>query len=119
MALAAALLLERLATPWEDCHIAFCAGGTDGQDGPTPAAGAVVDQRCAGLARMEGLVPEVFLENNDSFGFFEAYDAQVAPKHAPTQPCLLRPGPTGTNVMDVYFVLVQWGSQAEPVGCQK
>jgi glycerate 2-kinase len=67
---------------------------TDGEDGPTDAAGAVVTgetfRRAAGL----GLHPGDYLERNDSYSFFSALDD------------LLKPGPTGTNVNDLVFLLV-------------
>jgi glycerate 2-kinase len=67
---------------------------TDGEDGPTDAAGAVVTgetfRRAAGL----GLHPELFLERNDSYSFFSALND------------LLKPGPTGTNVNDLVFLFV-------------
>lgn len=64
---------------------------TDGEDGPTDAAGAVVgaDSLQRGLAL--GLSPEAFLEDNDAYHYFAALDD------------LLRPGPTGTNVNDLVF----------------
>jgi hydroxypyruvate reductase len=65
---------------------------SDGEDGPTDAAGAVVSgdtfRRAAGL----GLRPGEFLERNDSYSFFAALDD------------LLKPGPTGTNVGDLTFM---------------
>jgi glycerate 2-kinase len=67
---------------------------TDGEDGPTDAAGAVVTgesfRRAAGLA----LHPDDFLSRNDSYSFFAAMDD------------LLKPGPTGTNVNDLVFLFV-------------
>ncbi len=67
---------------------------TDGEDGPTDAAGAVVTgetyRRATGLA----LRPDDFLSRNNSYSFFAALDD------------LLRPGPTGTNVNDLVFLFV-------------
>jgi hydroxypyruvate reductase len=67
---------------------------TDGEDGPTEAAGAVVTgetfRRSAGL----DLHPGFFLERNDSYSFFSALDD------------LLKPGPTGTNVNDLVFLFI-------------
>ncbi len=70
------------------------SAGTDGTDGPTDAAGAVVDSRTTALAGSMGLDPESFLENNDSYRFFKK-----------TQN-LLMTGPTGTNVMDIRIILI-------------
>jgi glycerate-2-kinase len=68
--------------------------GSDGIDGPTDAAGAVADGRTAERAREAGLDPADHLERNDSYPFFDELDD------------LLRTGPTGTNVMDVFVGLV-------------
>jgi hydroxypyruvate reductase len=70
------------------------SGGTDGIDGPTDAAGAIGDSSTLARARALGLDPRQYLDNNDSYHFFEALDSQV------------RTGPTGTNVMDARIVLV-------------
>jgi glycerate 2-kinase len=65
---------------------------TDGGDGPTDAAGAVVTGDTLRQALQRGLIPEDFLERNDSYHFFEPLGS------------LLRPGPTQTNVNDLAFV---------------
>ncbi len=65
---------------------------TDGGDGPTDAAGAVVTGETAEKARQAGLDPDEFLLRNDSYHFFEALDD------------LLKPGPTQTNVNDLAFI---------------
>jgi glycerate-2-kinase len=75
--------------------ISLLSAGTDGTDGPTDAAGAVVNGETASRARRAGLDPEALLANNDSCTFFEKTGG------------LLVTGPTGTNVMDVQIVLVQ------------
>jgi glycerate 2-kinase len=64
------------------------SAGTDGLDGPTDAAGAIADERTPMLEASR------FLDNNDSYHFFEKLDA------------LVKTGPTGTNVMDVRILLV-------------
>jgi hydroxypyruvate reductase len=74
--------------------LVFGSIGTDGIDGPTDAAGAVVDPTTADRARARGLDPQRFLDNNDSYHFFSALDD------------LLRTGPTGTNVGDVQVALI-------------
>lgn len=68
--------------------------GTDGIDGPTPAAGAVVDGFTWGRIRSAGLDPQRCLDDNDS------HTALVAAGDA------LITGPTGTNVMDLMGCLV-------------
>ncbi|HET6595747.1 MAG TPA: glycerate kinase [Anaerolineales bacterium] len=66
--------------------------GTDGDDGPTDAAGAVVTGESASRADVLGLDTEGSLSRNDAYPFFEALDD------------LLKPGPTGTNVNDLVFL---------------
>lgn len=68
----------------------FVALGTDGVDGPTDAAGAMVDGGTVG--RAGGLDPLDYLARNDSHRFLEAAGA------------LIRTGPTGTNVGDLWLV---------------
>ena len=65
---------------------------TDGDDGPTDAAGAVVTGETAARARAAGLVASHHLARNDSYTFFSALDD------------LLKPGYTGTNVNDLVFL---------------
>ncbi|MCS7011696.1 MAG: glycerate kinase [Anaerolineales bacterium] len=65
---------------------------TDGEDGPTDAAGAVVTGETFRRALALGLDPQDHLQRNDSYTFFDALDD------------LLRPGPTGTNVNDLIFL---------------
>jgi glycerate 2-kinase len=74
--------------------ITFLSAGTDGTDGPTDAAGAVVDGSTAGAARTLGADPPQFLDENDSYSFFKSIGG------------LLVTGPTGTNVMDVQVTLI-------------
>ncbi|HXN48723.1 MAG TPA: glycerate kinase, partial [Bryobacteraceae bacterium] len=70
------------------------SGGTDGTDGPTDAAGAIADGSTVAAAAAKGLDAQRFLDENDSYHFFEAAGG------------LLMTGPTRTNVMDVRLVLV-------------
>jgi hydroxypyruvate reductase len=74
--------------------IALLSGGTDGEDGPTDAAGAFFDADL--LARMceRNLDPGDFLRRNDAYRFFEPLGG------------LIRTGPTHTNVCDVRVVVV-------------
>lgn len=67
---------------------------TDGEDGPTDAAGAVVTVGTYHRASALGLHPKDFLSRNDSYTFFTALDD------------LLKPGPTGTNVNDLVFLFI-------------
>ncbi|MGF1506461.1 MAG: MOFRL family protein, partial [Anaerolineae bacterium] len=83
MALAAALALA--GEP--DLRVVCFA--TDGIDGPTDAAGAVVEGETAARIRAAGVDPVVALDRSDSHTALDAAGA------------LLRTGPTGTNVIDV------------------
>ncbi len=68
--------------------------GTDGTDGPTDAAGGWVFPEIARAVQQQRLNPRQFLENNDSYHFLQQVNG------------LIITGPTGTNVMDMGFVLV-------------
>jgi hydroxypyruvate reductase len=74
---------------------------TDGEDGPTTAAGAVVTGDTAGLGAALGLSPAAYLADNNSHAFFRQLDE--APGGRP--PHLVTTGPTGTNVNDLLFIL--------------
>ena len=77
---------------WRD--MALLSGGTDGEDGPTDAAGAIVDSAVVHTARQRGLAPADFLQRCDAYHFFAAADA------------LLKTGPTHTNVMDLRVAVI-------------
>lgn len=87
--LAAALEISDLPA-----RVVLLSGGTDGNDGPTDAAGAVVDPRTVEKGREAGLEAVAFLDNNDAYTYFTATGE------------LLITGPTRTNVMDVRLILV-------------
>jgi glycerate 2-kinase len=71
------------------------SAGTDGIDGPTDAAGAIVDPTSVSRARAAGLgSPDGYLSDNNAYAFFEPLDD------------LIRTGPTGTNVGDLQVVLI-------------
>jgi len=76
-------------------NTAILSAGTDGTDGPTNAAGAIGDGETIKRAMALNLNPQIFLDNNDSFRFFEKLGD------------LLITGPTNTNVMDLRFILTQ------------
>lgn len=80
----------------------FLSGGTDGQDGPTEAAGAVSDAELEAEAENQGLDINGFLSSNDSFTFFSRLSGGRR---------LLLPGLTGTNVMDVHVMLLPPASE--------
>lgn len=66
---------------------------TDGEDGPTDAAGALVTGATFEKAAKRGLNPDDFLKANDAYHFFERAGG------------LIKTGPTGTNVNDLNFIL--------------
>lgn len=74
--------------------IALLSGGTDGEDGPTDAAGAVLDATVVEAARAQQLDPLDYLRRNDAYRFFDAVGG------------LIKTGPTHTNVCDVRVVVV-------------
>lgn len=78
---------------WE--RICVLSGGTDGEDGPTDAAGACLDANVHNRAIEQSLRPEDYLCRNDAYHFFAATGG------------LLMTGPTGTNVCDVRVALVK------------
>lgn len=88
--------LAALLHLWNDGldRIAILSGGTDGEDGPTNAAGAVVDEPLRQAAIAKGLNPAEFLAINNSYPFFERAGG------------LLLTGPTHTNVMDLRVAVV-------------
>jgi len=88
-ALAAALVLEGVD------GVDLLSAGTDGVDGPTDAAGAFANGQTVLEARARGVDPRVALATNDSYRFFETLGG------------LFRPGPTGTNVMDLKIALLR------------
>jgi hydroxypyruvate reductase len=71
----------------------FLSGGTDGRDGPTDAAGGIVNGQTAQRIRDADETPEALLANNDSY------------KALQTAGDLLMTGGTGTNVADVQLFL--------------
>lgn len=86
-ALAAALGIAGLP------HVWIAAFGTDGTDGPTDAAGAVVDGRTVARALKAGLDAQDFLLRHDSYVFFKQAGGHIVT------------GPTGTNVNDLYLLI--------------
>lgn len=74
--------------------ITLLSSATDGTDGPTEAAGAIVDGSTVREAMERGLNPQEFLDRNDSYGFFSRTNG------------LFVTGPTGTNVMDIQIAVI-------------
>jgi glycerate 2-kinase len=74
--------------------VVVLSGGTDGEDGPTDAAGALADAGTLERAKRQGLDANAFLSRHDAYPFFAATGD------------LLQTGLTGTNVMDVRVLLL-------------
>lgn len=74
--------------------ISIFSMGTDGIDGPTDAAGAIVNSETTLIARKKKLEPEVFLKNNDSYHFHDQVGTHIKTGH------------TGINLMDLQVVLI-------------
>ncbi len=89
LALRVALALDALKAPW-----AFLSGGTDGRDGPTDAAGALVDSGTLGRIAAAGIDVRAMLARNNSYPALEAAGD------------LLITGGTGTNVADLQLLRV-------------
>ena len=75
-------------------RVVVLSGGTDGEDGPTDAAGALADEETWHKATARGLEPAAFLGRHDAYHFFDATGD------------LVKTGLTQTNVMDVRVILV-------------
>lgn len=90
------LVLAALARLSEDgaSGIVLLSGGTDGEDGPTDAAGALCDAAVLRHSKEHGLDAADYLARNDAYRFFAPLGA------------LIKTGPTGTNVCDIRVVLV-------------
>ena len=75
--------------------ITILSAGTDGTDGPTEVAGAVVDSDTIPDALSENIYPEKYLSEFDSYHFFNRAGGHIIT------------GPTMTNVMDMIVVIVE------------
>jgi glycerate-2-kinase len=87
--LALAVAMTRIEKPFVCVSV-----GSDGTDGPTDAAGAVVDHTTLARGEAKDLNALEYLRNNDAYNYFTPLGD------------LIITGPTGTNVMDVVFALV-------------
>lgn len=102
LALAYAVKLHELRESCASCYggdnCVFASVGTDGQDGPCDAAGAIVDPQVCTTALEQGLAPTDRLQDNDSYTFFSLLNSGQN---------LVRTGLTGTNVMDIHVLLIK------------
>lgn len=94
LALAFAIEIEGLE------GVSLLSAGTDGSDGPNDAAGAMVNGSTSAQARRLGIEPVQYLVANDSYHFFQQFDAGSG------EQTHLLTGPTGTNVMDIQIMLL-------------
>ncbi|CAN5425742.1 glycerate kinase [soil metagenome] len=78
-----------------DKNICFLSVGTDGIDGPTDAAGAIVTNKTWAEASDADINPEDYLEDNDSYNFFDEAGGHI------------KSGPTGNNLMDLQITLIE------------
>ncbi len=85
--------LKVLSKP--DCQIVLAFFGTDGVDGRTDSAGALVDSKTYERARRKGLDPNPYLRSHDSNTFFKKLEG-----------ALIQTGPTGTNVNDIGVAII-------------
>lgn len=74
--------------------VLILSGGTDGEDGPTDAAGAYLDASVHRAAQEQNLCGQPFLDANDAYTFFDRCNG------------LIKTGPTGTNVCDLRVAIV-------------
>ncbi|MEW6379661.1 MAG: glycerate kinase [bacterium] len=88
------LCLSALQEIRDEQNIFLLSAGTDGIDGNSDAAGAIVDSRSYLKAQDLGLRIDEYLKNNDSYNFFKQTKD------------LIKTGPTGTNVMDLTIMVI-------------
>jgi glycerate 2-kinase len=96
LALAVLARMGEGGSPFDD--VAFLSAGTDGSDGPTPAAGAFASSELARKAASMDLSASSYLANNDSNTFHSRLGS------------LFVTGPTNTNVCDIQIAIVRPGS---------
>ena len=88
------LVLSALSELSDWHNLALLSAGTDGEDGPTDAAGAFVDEDIFARAKSAGIDPLDYLRRNDAYHFFSKIDG------------LVKTGPTHTNVCDLRVLTV-------------
>ena len=74
--------------------VVMLSGGTDGEDGPTDAAGAICDRQMFARMQQAKIDPADYLARNDAYHFFQPLGG------------LIKTGPTHTNVCDIRVMLV-------------
>jgi glycerate-2-kinase len=89
-----ALSNDRTFQAVDRSRLVLMSGGTDGEDGPTDAAGAVLNESVWRAAESLSLDAADYLRRNDAYTFFKKTGG------------LLITGPTGTNVCDLRVVVI-------------
>ncbi len=84
---------QRDSLPRAMHHGVLLSAGTDGEDGPTDAAGAILDAEVVASALDQQLDPQPYLATNDAYAFFQQTNG------------LIKTGWTGTNVCDLRVLL--------------
>ena len=92
--MALAFLAEIAGSPEDAEGLVFLSAATDGNDGPTDAAGACVHRDLLALAQAADCDIDTYLNDNNAYAFFDRIG------------CLLKTGPTNTNVCDLQLMLV-------------
>ena len=92
-ALAFTLAMQELAPSCQEWY--FLSGGTDGRDGPTDSAGGLVHHKTYQKFIQNGINPQQYLKNNDSYNALKVVDA------------LIMIGNTGTNVADLQILYLR------------
>lgn len=95
-ALSAAIALQKQP------HRVIASVASDGEDGPTDAAGAVITGETVPNGRSHRLDARTYLDRNDSYTYFQQLDNFTSGQ----PPCHIRTGPSGTNVNDLIFILI-------------
>ena len=92
----ALLLLNKIQnwSPPQELDFEFVAVGTDGEDGPTDAAGAIVNRSIIERASSQNLCPDEYIAQNNAYPFFEQIGG------------LIKTGPTHTNVCDIRILII-------------
>lgn len=93
---ALAALLEMLKDSYQNKNdVTVLSAGTDGTDGPTDAAGAIVDKNTIDAVIKYKYDPQKYFDNNDSYHFFQQAGG------------LIKTGATQTNVMDIMIAIIR------------
>ncbi|WP_035236219.1 glycerate kinase type-2 family protein [Desulfobacter vibrioformis] len=93
--MALSFLQELETSPAGIENIFFLSGATDGNDGPTDAAGAFASRTVLDAGKKAGMNISEYLARNDSYTYFDAAGH------------LFKPGPTNTNVCDLQILIIK------------